>query len=138
MFKKKKNDQAAAKCANSITAKILIMREVKVLDELMDGEMQGSYVQGMIKMAFELGAIELNDRSALSTMVHEKVQEIKSMGKPVYKKKGCYEYRGYYILKIHNLGDGAANWGVQKIGEEKMLAVDLTFKEAVKAIYKLI
>ena len=127
MFKKK----------NTANAKMFIMQEMSLFEDLSDGRFHEAYIRGLLDMAFELGAIELNDRAYLSTMAHQKEQEIKSKGQPVYKKKGCYEYRGYYILKIHNMGDGAKNWSVKKTEGEEIIVEDDTFKEGIKRISRI-
>lgn len=142
MFKRKNNKElettAMIKSANNAIAKTFIMQEIKELKEHKDGRYQSAYIHGLIDMAKRLDILELNEASALSNMVYEIVEKIKANGQPIYRKKGCYEYCGYYILKTHDTGDGAPNWKVEKIENKKEIKKDITFTEAVKIINKLI
>ena len=140
MFTRKKTvkeeSHTTMRIEQNAIAKICIMNAMKEFEDLRDGQTQLAYINGLVDMAFELEIIESNDRANFTTIAYKKAQEIKAKGNPIYKKKGCYEYRGYYILKLHNMGDGAENWGIQKIDCKEMIVTDVTFKDAIKVIDK--
>lgn len=125
MFGKKK-DGVARKQALSLIKEAL---------EEVTSKFEAGYARGMIDMAYMIDLIDVSERA---DFVHEIVmREIKaqSMEKPQYRKKGCYEYRGYNILKVEEGGDGAENWAIARVGEE--LPPDhpiLSYKRAIEMI----
>lgn len=130
-FKSKKNSQP--QCDLHAFAVAAIDDEL----EQAESERGLAFVHGMAEMAYTLGAITLNERAAYTDAIYQKQQEIKAAGQPIYKKKGVYEYRGYYLLKdlaADAKGDGAAVWCVKKIGETGLIETKLTFTEACRRI----
>ena len=129
MFGIKKDNSAD----QSAAAKRLIENELVEMEGVTDGAHSESYIMGLARMALTLELITVSEELAYMQRAHDLAQKIKAKGEPVYKKKGVYEYIGYYIVKVANAGDGAANWNVQD-SAGNTLAVGLTFKEAAKKI----
>lgn len=114
----------------------MLCDELKEMETVNDGAFMSAYICGAADMAVTLGAITNEERSTFKAAALELERKIASRGKPVYKKKGVYEYNGYHILKdlAKADGDGSSCWCVKKIDGDKMLAVDVTFSEAVELI----
>lgn len=121
------------KAAGSAPAKKEIEQAIEIIKE----KYSLGYAQGLIDMAFTLGAITQNERAEYVNAAYNKERAEAAKDKPIYKKKGVYEYRGYFLLKTNNLGDGAPNWSIQKAGAQDLIAKDLTFKAAVAEVDKL-
>lgn len=134
MFGRKK--EAAPDSAEALA---LIHEALADLERASGGAFLNPYISGLCDMAFTLGAITQNERAEFTSRAHELEQELKAKAQPVYKKKGVYEYNGYYILKdlAKAAGDGSACWCIRKIDGDEILAKDLTFKAAAKEIDKL-
>lgn len=113
-------------------AKNLITIQIAEISSKMDS----AYVSGMIELAFELGLLNRDERADYTNTAYAKGDKAATNEQPKYKKKGCYEYKGYYILKdfAKDAGDGSACWCVKPIGSEDLLFTDLAFKAAIKAI----
>lgn len=136
MFGKVKSKESTKVCAtNRDDACQLIIEALNDMDDASDGTFLRSYIWGLADMAFALNVISYEERIDYKDRAHKKEQEIKSKGEPVYKKKGVYEYNGYYILKdFAREATSQACWCVKKMNAEDIIAKDLTFKDAIKAI----
>ena len=135
----KKTVQALEKQLDKAKAQKLITEALEEMEGVKDGAFMEAYILGLTEMALTLDAITINERSEYNTRAHEKERAIKAKGEPVYKKKGVYEYINYYILKdfAADNGAGSACWCIKRIGTDEIIAKDLTFKDAVKAIDEL-
>ena len=136
MFGKKK--AAAAPIVDREKALALIEQELKEMEDVQDGAFMRAFICGMARMAFNLNAINCNEHASITERAHKLEKAIKARGKPVYKKTGVYEYRGYNILKdkAKYKGDGSSCWYIKEINKEDTLKADITFTEAIREIDK--
>ena len=121
------------KNANAAQQKDLALYTINEAIREMETEAEANYCYGLITMAYTLAVIDTNTRSQLTCTVHEKQSKLKEKQEPVYKRKGLYTYKDYYIIKVEDNGGGAANW---KVGTDTQAFISnaLTFKDAVKFI----
>jgi len=106
------------------------------MEDATDVDFYIAYLRGLMDMACTLGAITHKECAGYAIKALSIEQALKAKKEPVYKKKGVYEYNGYYILKdfAADAGAGSACWCVKQMGAEELIAKGLTFKEAVKVI----